>query len=334
MRVRLMFLLLPTLIGSPGISAAQSSQQPRDAKPAFSITLRTRQTVLEVGSPLRVRIAVTNTSDHDIVIGPPVQISVLDSEAKPVPETPYGMKVHGTEPRPAPPPEVGPPQGVPGPGGGGLGPLPMRPGETSRGSSGDLSREYDLSKPGTYTIQAREADFYSGSVVESNVLTVTLVGSTQATERPKTSFTLTIYTDQDTVSVGDKFLVIIEVTNTSDHEIVYDTAITMLDIQVRDAQGNLATLTESGRSLRKEFGSSGGPQNLFHLKPGDTLRGGGRDRWRALRSEAPRRLRDPDAAIRQRDPDLGKIEHRHRDGGSLKSRANARHALHRAVASG
>lgn len=274
MRVHLPFFLLPMLLLPSGISAAQSSRRPRDAKPAFSIALSTPRSVVEVGSPLMLGFACTNTSGHDIVIGSPALISVLDSDGKSVPETPYGRKVHGTEPRPVPPPEVGPPHGVPGESGGGLGPLPMRPGETIRSPRSDLSREYDLSRPGTYTIQARRADFYSGTVVESNVLTVTLVGSPKSAEPPKTSFTLYISTDEDTVRAVDKVVVNIEVTNTSDHEIVHNTGITMLDIQVRVAQGNLAPLTESGRSLRKQFGNPGSSYNLSRVKPGDTLRAG------------------------------------------------------------
>jgi hypothetical protein len=72
MRIPMMFIVLPTLLGLPGVSAAQSSQPTRGAKPAFSITLSTRQTVVEAGSPVRVRIADTNLLDHDIFIALPV----------------------------------------------------------------------------------------------------------------------------------------------------------------------------------------------------------------------------------------------------------------------
>ena len=201
---------------------------------------------------------------------PPLQMSVLDSEGRPVPETSYGRKVHGTEPPPVPH------------SGYGLGPnenpgfpiptLPIRPGGTIRGLPHNLSKEYDLSNPGTYTVQARRRDTYSESVVESNLLTITLI---PAPERPKTSFTLTISTNDDTVRAGDKISLLTEVTNTSDHEISYDCAITKLDIQVRDAQGKLASLTEGGRSLRREFGTPGSPYNLLHVKPGDTMPAGG-----------------------------------------------------------
>jgi hypothetical protein len=144
----------------------------------------------------------------------------------------------------------------------------MRPGEARKGTPEDLSKEYDLSKPGRYTIQARRTDTYSECVVESNVLTITLV---PAPERPKTSFTLTISTDEDTARAGDKIPLLTDVTNTSDHEIVYDTAMSKLDIQVRDAQGSLAALTEGGREFRRQFGTGGSLYNLQHIKPGATV---------------------------------------------------------------
>jgi hypothetical protein len=266
-----MSVLLATLLGLVRITAAQSSQQPRDAKPAFSMALSTRQTVVEVGSPLVVRLAITNTSDHDVCTGappcPPVQISVLDSEGKPVPETPYGRELHG---------KVWPSALINGFSRSGslfaAPPIPpMRPGETRKETPHDVIREYDLSKPGTYTIQVRRSDPYSQSLVESNILTVTLV---PAPERPKTSFTLTISTDEDTVRAGDKIPLTTDVTNRSDHDIVYDMAYSKLDIEVRDPQGNLAALTEGGREFRRQFGTAGSLYNRQYIKPGDTMPGG------------------------------------------------------------
>ncbi len=275
MRVWLILALIPTLLGFPGRSAAQSASQTRNATPAFSITLSTRQTVVEVGSPLRVRIADTNMLDRDIFVALPIQMSVLDGEGKPVPETAHWRKTHGTEPRPTAPPGVGGiPVGIPGPSGSVIGPRPMHPGETTSGISGDLTKQYDLSTPGTYTIQARRRDSYSESVVESNVLTVTVIAPSQAPERPTTSFTLAIRTDEDTVKAGNKIPVNIEVTNTSDHLIVYTPSITTLDIQVHDAQGKMAPLTEAGRELRREYGSIG-INSHFSLSPGDSWPAGG-----------------------------------------------------------
>lgn len=270
MRVRLMFLLLATLLALARISAAQSSQQPRDAKPAFSLALSTRQTIAEVGSPVVVRLTIKNTSDHDVCAGgpscPPVEISVLDSDGKPVPETPYGREIHG---------KVWPSAllngfarsgtviGAP--------PIPpLHPGNTSKWAPENLSREYDMSKPGTYTVQARRTDADSEFAVESNALTVTLI---PAAERPKTSFTLALIADEDTVRAGDKISLLTEVTNTSDHEIVYDMANTKLDVHVRDAQGNLASPLQGGREFRKQFGMGGSPQTLQRMKPGGSVYG-------------------------------------------------------------
>jgi hypothetical protein len=267
MKVLTLLVLVQVLPGSSGMNAAQSSQPSHDAKPAFSMAISTSRSVVNVGSPLLLTLETTNTSDHDVLLGTAARIGVLDSEGKPVPETRYGMKLHGTEPRPVPPRVDHP---VPGPGGGGLGPLPLHPGETTRSRwSGDLSREYDLSKAGTYMIQVRRWDPYSGSTVESNVLTVTLVGSPPPPQRPATSFSLYITDDEDSVKPGDKIVVHIEVTNTSDHDIVYVPNSASVDIQIRDARGNLAPLTEAGREKRKQLGMPGG--NPHVIKPGDTL---------------------------------------------------------------
>lgn len=268
MRIKLVWLLLPTLLGSPRISGAQVSQAHHDSKPAFSMTLTIRRTVTEVGSPLMLGIALTNTSDHDLSLGRG-QLVVLDSKDKPVPLTPYGRKLLGLEPHPRQT-EAGPTRTAPGPSGGGLGLPPLHPGHTRSGTT-DLNVTYDLKKPGTYTIQAMYRDPYSKTEVESNVLTATLIAPSRAPERPKTSFTLYISTDEDTVRAGDNILLNVLAANTSDHQITYDAALTKDDIQVRDAQGKLAPLTKDGRALRAELGRPGSTYNLRGIGAGDTL---------------------------------------------------------------
>jgi hypothetical protein len=64
------------------------------------------------------------------------------------------------------------------------------------------------------------------------------------------------------------------VTNTSDHEIVYDTALSQLDIQVRDAHGNMAPLTQDGLSLHKQLGMPGSSYNHLRIQRGDTVPAG------------------------------------------------------------
>jgi hypothetical protein len=215
-------------------------------------------------------VAITSTSDHDVFrASAPMPLTVLDREGKPVPETRYGMKLHGTEPRPVVP-EVGPPVGHLGGFGSFVGWPPLHPGETLKGGRrSDLSREYDLSKPGTYTIQAREWQLPGHLTVESNVLTVTVVGSPPPAQRPATSFSLYISDDEDTFRPTDKIPVHIEVTNTSDHDIIYVPSLASFAIQIRDANANLAPLTDEGRKFRRYFGTPGNnPQNI---KPGDIL---------------------------------------------------------------
>jgi hypothetical protein len=48
------------------------------------------------------------------------------------------------------------------------------PGKTSR-EDADLTEEFELSKPGKYTVQAERLDQYSKGPVKSNIITITLV---------------------------------------------------------------------------------------------------------------------------------------------------------------
>jgi hypothetical protein len=192
-------------------------------------------------------------------------MSVLDSEGNPVPETPFGKEIHG---------KVWPSALV-----NGLAltgsvtaenPISIRAGETVKDRPRDLAKEYDLSKPGTYTIRARRYDPSSKTEVVSNSLTITL---TPASGRPKTSFTLTVIAEEDTVTAGGDISLLTEATNTSGREIVYDTSYLKDDVQVRDAEGNLAALTPSGRKYRVRLGTPGSLHNLQRLQPGCSIHG-------------------------------------------------------------
>lgn len=247
-----MLVLIPALFGLTQTGAPQPSQQPREAKPAFSIRLSVARDVVEVGSPLMLRFVTTNTSDHDIFLERG-SLSIVDSVGRPVPRTSYGEKIISAGDRSR------------------LGPLPLHPGGAVGGRPTDLNAIYDLSKPGTYTIQAKSWDQYSRTMVESNVLTLTLTPPPIAPERTKASFRLYINTDNVDVSPGSRVPVNMLVTNTSDHEIVYDTATTKIEIEVRDARGGLATLTEGGRSRLRYLGTPGSSYNRSPIGAGDTL---------------------------------------------------------------
>ncbi len=122
---------------------------------------------------MHLKMTMTNTSDHDLrftvrvlqakdlnyapVNARQVDIQLLDSKGHFVPLTPYGRAVRGQCG------ECG--------GGGTLGDL--RPGE-SLNEEVDLSREFDITKPGRYTVRAQQLDEASKLQVRSDPVTVTL----------------------------------------------------------------------------------------------------------------------------------------------------------------
>lgn len=137
-----------------------------EIKPAFTITISTPESVVDAGSNVKITITMTNTSDRDVFYGSgtePVEIRVLDSDGKSVAETPKGMKIHGTEPNRQPH-------------SGSNDRLFLKPG-TALSWYRIVSNEFDMKKPGNYTILAQRKDTSSGIVVMSAPITVTVGGA-------------------------------------------------------------------------------------------------------------------------------------------------------------
>jgi hypothetical protein len=175
MKAALMVFVLFTSV----ISAGGQAQvvQPAPAEPKFSLTIKTAQGTVKVGSDVVVEAEMKNISAEDIFYsvltgrGPgPVPSGftweILNSEGKPVPLTEYGLKINQLEP----------PQGEVGSGG-----YVPAAGKTVFGLLGPgkaivehraLSKEYDLGKPGKYSIQALRSD--GKTDVKSNTITVTI----------------------------------------------------------------------------------------------------------------------------------------------------------------
>ena len=104
-----------------------------------------------------------------------MDIQVRDAEGKPVAETEYGKTIHARSLRP---PRISdsktPGKLTGGPIGGAI-MTALQPGGTVTEES-DLCKEFDLSKPGTYTVQAlnRSRDPDTGRIVTSNKVTFTI----------------------------------------------------------------------------------------------------------------------------------------------------------------
>jgi hypothetical protein len=133
------------------------------AKPAFSISISVESDVVKTGSPVLVKIAKINVSDHDIpfAVGGSkrhvITFDVRDSDGKSVSETSNGIKAHGK-----------------GPFVGSVFSAKQKSGVVQKQEI-DISTEYKLNKPGKYTIQAQERDFDSQTIVKSNRITITVI---------------------------------------------------------------------------------------------------------------------------------------------------------------
>jgi hypothetical protein len=127
--------------------------------------------MVKAGSPVRVKITTTNTSDREVVYyetGPwHYNIYVRDATGAYAPDTPEGLGKHPWSPRRT--------------GGGGVfsGPsfrfrLAIGPGKKQEDEV-DVTKEYDLSKPGKYTVQLERPDPENkGQWLRSNTITVTV----------------------------------------------------------------------------------------------------------------------------------------------------------------
>jgi len=173
MEAALMVFVLFTSVISAGGQAQVA--QPAPAEPKFSLTIKTAQGTVKVGSDVVVEAEMKNISAEDVFYsvftgrgdGPVASgftWEILNSKGKPVPFTEYGLKLNRPEP------ELGP--------GGGIVPVAGKtvfglvgPGKAFVEKSA-LSKEYDLSKPGKYTIQALRSD--GKTDVKSHIITLTV----------------------------------------------------------------------------------------------------------------------------------------------------------------
>lgn len=114
MKAALMVFVLFTSVISAGGQAQVA--QPAPAEPKFTLTIKTPQGAVKLGSDVVVEAEMKNISAEDIFYsrvmgrgqepGPSgFTWEILNSEGKPVPFTEYGLKINGPEP---PQGEVGP----------------------------------------------------------------------------------------------------------------------------------------------------------------------------------------------------------------------------------
>lgn len=157
------FMFIFTILVLPPASAAQGRPS---VEPWFSVTISTPEPIVTAGADVKLKIIFANNTGKDLHYavggpargGPAFDIDIRDGEGKPVPETTYGLKMHGKDPRPF---------------SGSVFSTTVHPGETIEQEL-ILSKEYDLNKAGKYTVQVKEKNSVFQNV-QSNTITITLV---------------------------------------------------------------------------------------------------------------------------------------------------------------
>ena len=161
------------LVGSVCIASASGQcggPRSKDAVTATSISLRTDQPTVKIGTPIFVIVTVTNKSDHDVMLfldskGADIRLPVVDSMNRAPAETHLGARLHGhlrdDDYRPD---EMSSTYGC----------LPLKAGASTEMKMNVTSR-YVFTDPGTYTIRAERGDTDSTELLKSNPVKVTLV---------------------------------------------------------------------------------------------------------------------------------------------------------------
>jgi hypothetical protein len=135
-------------------------------KPSISVETTLRRSVITAGEPVRISVTVANKTDHEVsfpsrgefkkqrihMIG----VIVRDSHGKVLPRTDYGLDISGLNS-----PSRKSLEGY------------LRPGEIYV-EEYDLAREFDLTSPGAYTIEAGRRDPETNQMVMSKAIVITV----------------------------------------------------------------------------------------------------------------------------------------------------------------
>ncbi len=141
-----------------GLIVSVVSARAQSTEPGYLLALSAPSASLTAGADIKVDVTMKNTSDHDVfyMVDPsgklsPFSFDVRDAQGGAVPKVPR----------------------KPGPGASGsYFRATLHPGESIQRER-TLGKEFDLSKPGRYTIHVERQD--DDVVVRSNVITITVV---------------------------------------------------------------------------------------------------------------------------------------------------------------
>ena len=164
LRAGLLFGLAVAVTGKPPGLSGQGQTERQNENPPISLVIAARASSQKKGSNIWVEASLKNTSDHILWIyksisedmdqgGWVYQVDVHEEHGSIPPKTKYALNI--------------------GAGGGSGGYVPLRPGETLT-QKVNVSKLYDLSQPGRYTIQFRRLDEGTKTYIVSNPITVTI----------------------------------------------------------------------------------------------------------------------------------------------------------------
>jgi hypothetical protein len=160
-----LFILVGLLISSASPATAQSTQDKRKTPPAFSVTITPVEYVVKAGSPLRLTVEVRNETHHEITIareatGRDTRIVVMDEHGDSPPDTEFGLARNGNV-------DVNrlPAQNLSNAW------VPIKTGEKLSWAI-DVTKWYDLTKPGRYSFFVFRFDDESKKEIKSKTVTV------------------------------------------------------------------------------------------------------------------------------------------------------------------
>jgi hypothetical protein len=171
MRILPIVLLFAAISATVQTAAAQCSKLTDGIPPVSSLTVRAVRDVTPAGSPVLVDATLTNNSNHSISVWREKQgsyrVFVTDERGVRPPDRRLGYRNGRFDVTLVPPEKVA--EVLSGSGAC----VTVKPGETQTEGI-EVSKLYDLSKPGKYTIQVERGDPESTVIVKSNAITVTV----------------------------------------------------------------------------------------------------------------------------------------------------------------
>jgi len=225
----------------------------QDTTARFSIEASVAQNVVPSGSPVKLKVEITNNSAETAGFaedGMGLAVEVRDSTGNLLPWTEkYKRTLRAPSFR-----RIS---------------IKLAPGETRKWMF-LLNDMYDLSRPGQYSAQIGWSGHGTYPDVRSNTVQFTISSAmSQNVEVPTTSFTLEIDTSKDVVKSGSPINFRIFATNVTDQDLDLDNDPNLYSIEVRDQSQIEPPVTEAGKELQREHGK--GSRNHVHLKAGEVV---------------------------------------------------------------